>query len=116
MKDAFSIDNINTYQNISWKDRIGNGWKINTAISFSTNKDDIVNEVQDGGNEKFTSNNPLFNYKNFNLLNKANYAQARMVFEKKLFGLNAIRFGTDYFTAMKKLPILCMTVQNLRNR
>lgn len=102
LKDAFSIDNINTYQNISWKDRIGNGWKINTAISFSTNKDDIVNEVQDGGNEKFTSNNPLFNYKNFNLLNKANYAQARMVFEKKLFGLNAIRFGTDYFYSNEK--------------
>ena len=102
LKDAFSIDNINTYQNISWKDRIGNGWKINTGISFSTNKDDIVNEVQDGGNEKFTSNNPLFNYKNFNLLNKANYAQGRMVFEKKLFGLNAIRFGTDYFYSNEK--------------
>ncbi|MDB5275933.1 MAG: TonB-dependent receptor [Ferruginibacter sp.] len=102
LKDAFSINNINTYQNISWKDRIGNGWKINTGISFSTNKDDIVNEIQDADNGKFTGTNPLFNYKNFNLLNKARYAQARVVFEKKLFGLNAIRFGTDYFYSNEK--------------
>jgi hypothetical protein len=102
LKDAFSINNINTYQNISWKDRIGNGWKINTGISFSTNKDDIINEIQDADNGKFTGTNPLFNYKNFNLLNKARYAQARVVFEKKLFGLNAIRFGTDYFYSNEK--------------
>ncbi|MEO6358540.1 MAG: carboxypeptidase-like regulatory domain-containing protein [Ferruginibacter sp.] len=102
LKDAFSINNINTYQNISWKDRIGNGWKINTGVSFSTNKDDIVNEVQEAGNEKFTGNNPLLNYKNFNLLNQAKYAQARLVLEKKLFGLNAIRFGTDYFYSNEK--------------
>ena len=102
LKDAFSINNINTYQNISWKDRIGKGWKINTGVSFSTNKDDIINEVQDAGNEKYTGNNPLFNYKNFNLLNKAKYAQARMVLEKKLFGLNAIRFGGDYFYSNEK--------------
>ncbi|MDN3659052.1 TonB-dependent receptor [Ferruginibacter paludis] len=102
LKDAFSINNINTYQNISWKDRIGNGWKVNTGISFSTNKDDIVNEMQDADNRKFTGTNPLLNYKNFNLLNKARYAQARVVFEKKLFGLNAIRFGTDYFYSNEK--------------
>jgi vitamin B12 transporter len=102
LKDAFSINNINTYQNISWKDRIGNGWKVNTGVSFSTNKDDIVNEVQEAGNEKFNGNNPLLNYKNFNLLNQAKYAQARLVLEKKLFGLNAIRFGTDYFYSNEK--------------
>jgi vitamin B12 transporter len=102
LKDAFSINSINTYQNISWKDRIGNGWKVNTGVSFSTNKDDIVNEVQEAGNEKFTGNNPLFNYKNFNLVNQAKYAQVRLVLEKKLFGLNAIRFGTDYFYSNEK--------------
>ncbi len=102
LKNAFSINNINAYQSISWKDRIGKGWKINTGMSFSTNKDNIVNEVQEAGNEKFTGNNPLFNYKNFNLLNRAKYAQARLVLEKKLFGLNAIRFGTDYFYSNEK--------------
>jgi len=99
LKDAFQIKNINTYQNINWKDRIGNkGWKINTGISFSTNKDDITSELQDGDNKKVNFTTPVFYaYKNFMLTNKAYYAQARAVFEKRLKGLSAIRFGADYF-------------------
>ncbi|MEO5893028.1 MAG: TonB-dependent receptor [Ferruginibacter sp.] len=103
LKDAFSINNINTYQNLNLKDRIGNGWKINTGISFSTNKDDIINEVQDAGNKKITVNGPsLYSFKNFSLLNTARYAQARFVLEKKLKGLTAIRFGSDYFYSNEK--------------
>ena len=52
LKNAFALQNLNTYQNINLKERIGNGWKINTGISFSTNKDDIKNEIQDAGNQK----------------------------------------------------------------
>ena len=98
LKDAFAIENFNTYQNINWKDRIGKGWKINTGISFSTNKDDIINELQDAGNQKLVITNPSFYaFKNFKLNNKATYAQARLVLEKKLKGLSAIRFGSEYF-------------------
>jgi vitamin B12 transporter len=98
LKDAFAIENLNTYQNINWKDRIGKGWKINSGISFSTNKDDINNELQDAGNQKQVITTPSFYaYKNFTLNNKAKYAQARFLLEKKLKGLSAIRFGGDYF-------------------
>ena len=102
LKDAFKINNLNTYQNISWKDIIGNGWRINTAISISTNKDDINNEVQDSENKKFYSSNPLYNYKNFTLANNSKYGQVRAVFEKKLSGLNAFRIGTEYFYSNEK--------------
>lgn len=98
LKDAFAIENLNTYQNLNWKERLNNGWKINTGISFSTNKDDIANELQDANNQKQVITNPSFYaYKNFTLNNRAKYAQARLVMEKKLSGLNAIRFGSDYF-------------------
>ena len=97
LKNAFSNNNFNTYQNLNFKSPIGNGWKINTGLSFSTNKDDINNEVQSNDNSKFSSNNPLFAYKNFSLTNHAKYAQLRAIFEKKLIGLNAARFGTEYF-------------------
>jgi hypothetical protein len=98
LKDAFAIKNLNIYQNLNWKDRIGNGWRINTGISFSTNKDDIANELQDANNQKLIINSPAFyTAKNFNLISKGTFAQARLVMEKKLSGLNAIRFGTDYF-------------------
>ncbi|HMK05474.1 MAG TPA: TonB-dependent receptor [Ferruginibacter sp.] len=98
LKNAFAIENLNTYQNINWRDNIAAGWRINTGISFSTNKDDIVNELQDAGNKKqVISNSSLYAFKNFTLNNKAKYAQVRLVLEKKMNGLNVIRFGTDYF-------------------
>jgi vitamin B12 transporter len=103
LRDAFSIDNINTYQNINLKERIGNGWKINTGISYSTNKDDIANEIQDASENKLSIGSPeFFRYKNFSLLNTARYAQARFVLEKKLKGLSALRFGSDYFYSNEK--------------
>ena len=98
LKDAFEIKNLNTYQNINWRENFGMGWKLNTGISYSTNKDDILNELQDANNQKQVITNPSFySFKNFKLNNKAQYAQARFVLEKKLNGLNVIRFGSDYF-------------------
>jgi len=98
LKNAFSLSNINTYQNLSWKDRIGRGWRINTGISFGTNKDEIGNEMQDADNKKVLITTPdFYAFKNFDLVSKGTYAQARLVLEKKFNGLNAVRFGADYF-------------------
>jgi len=103
LKDAFAIENLNTYQNINWRENFGSGWKITTGISYSTNKDDIVNELQDAANQKQVISNPSFYaFKNFKLNNKAQYAQARFVLDKKLNGLNVIRFGADYFYSKER--------------
>ena len=103
LKDAFEIDNLNTYQNINWRENFGMGWKLNTGISYSTNKDNITNELQDANNKKQVITNPSFYaFKNFKLNNKAQYAQVRLVLEKKLNGLNVIRFGSDYFYSDEK--------------
>lgn len=103
LKNAFSIENFNTYQNINWRENFGMGWKITTGISYSTNKDDINSELQDANNQKQIITNPLFYaFKNFKLINKAQYAQVRVVLDKKLNGLNVIRFGTDYFYSKEK--------------
>ena len=103
LKDAFSIENLNTYQNINWRENFGMGWKLTTGISYSTNKDDIINELQDANNQRQVITNPSFYaFKNFKLKNNAQYAQARLVFDKKLNGLNVIRFGADYFYSKEK--------------
>ncbi len=103
LKDAFSLSNLNTYQNLSWKDRLGKGWRINTGISFSTNKDDIANETQDAGNNKTVVTAPdYYAYKNFSLINKGYYANGRLVLEKKFTGLSAVRFGAEYLYSNEK--------------
>lgn len=96
MKDAFGLKNFNMYHNLSWKDYLGNGWKINVGTSYSTNKDNITMELQDADNRKQEiDNDPLYAYKNFNLINKGQYINAKVVFERKLKSLSAIRFGGE---------------------
>ncbi len=103
LKNAFEIENLNTFQNISWKENIGYGFKLNTALSYSTNKDDITNELLNETNEKQEFFSPAgYSGKNFSLLNKAQYAQAKVVLEKRLKGINTIRFGFDYFYSKEK--------------
>ena len=103
LKNAFVIENLNMFQNISWRENIGNGWKANTALSFSTNKDDIGNELLNSANQKQQFFSPSgYAGKNFSLVNKAHYAQAKIVLEKRLKGINTVRFGSDYFYSREK--------------
>jgi len=96
MKDAFGLNNLNMYHNLSWREYVGKGWKVNAGASYSTNRDKIKNEFQNSDNEKQElPSQPLYAYKNFSLINKGQYANAKVVFEKKLRSLSAIRFGVE---------------------
>ncbi len=96
LKDAFGLKNLNMYHNLSWREFFGDGWKVNVGTSFSTNKDDINLELQDENNVKQEiRNQPLYAYKNFSLINKGYYGNTKVVFEKKLKSLSAIRLGME---------------------
>jgi vitamin B12 transporter len=99
LKDAFGLKNFNMYHNVSWRESIGNGWKLNAGASFSTNKDKITSELQDENDKRVAISGPSSSYKNFNLVNKGQYANAKLVFEKRLSGLSAIRFGSEYISS-----------------
>ena len=103
MKDAFTLQNINQYHNISFKQNLKNRWKINIGASFSNNKDDIANEFQNADNVKQTITAPAFYaFKNFTLNTKGTFLQNRIVLDKKLSGLSAIRFGTEVSISNEK--------------
>jgi hypothetical protein len=85
------------YHNLSWREKIGAGWRLNAGASFATNKDKIKSELQDSDDKlQIIANDPTFVYKNFNLVKKGKYANAKLVFEKKLKALSAIRFGGEF--------------------
>ncbi len=103
MKDAFTLQNSNQYHNISWKQPLKNRWKIYAGISFSNNKDDIENELQNSANIKQIITSPVFYaFKNFSLSTKSNFFQNRIVLDKKLSGLSVIRFGTELSNSNEK--------------
>ncbi len=93
-RDGFSLANTNIYQNLSYKENLPNRWKINLGISYTNNKDDINGNLQD--QQKNTVQLSGLEGKNFQLNNKGNYWNAKAVIEKKLKGLSAVRFGTEF--------------------
>jgi outer membrane receptor for ferrienterochelin and colicin len=98
-KDAFGIVNHNWYNNLSWRETLGNGWKMNLGMSYSTNRDDLNQKLQDSSNvQKILEGEPWVN-KNFTVKNRQDLSQIKEVFEKKLGGLSAIRFGAEYWYA-----------------
>ncbi len=97
LKDAFGLKNFNWYNNLSWRETLGNGWKMNLGFAFSKNNDKLSQEIQDSANIKaLTPNQPWITGKNFNFDITQNFAQGRAVFEKRIKGLSAIRFGSEY--------------------
>jgi vitamin B12 transporter len=99
LKDAFSLKNRNWYNNLSYRENIGDGWKMTLGASFSTNLDKIQQQVQDNNNQakQFSPSAYWMNSKNFTLSNLQNLSLVRAVFEKKLGGLSAVRFGSEYW-------------------
>ncbi|MEO7209640.1 MAG: TonB-dependent receptor, partial [Chitinophagaceae bacterium] len=45
LKDAFSLTNHNWYNNLSWRENLGRGWEMNLGSSYSTNRDDISQQI-----------------------------------------------------------------------
>ena len=99
MKDAFSLTNHNWYNNLSWREYLNNGWKMNLVASYSTNLDNVGQQVQNAFNQPNSFNDTVFwmNAKSFGVVNRQDLSQAKAVFDKKLGGISYIRFGTEYW-------------------
>lgn len=93
-KNAFDLKNFNIYQNLSWRKNLGAYWKLNAGVSYTNNKDNINGELQNANNH--TQVVPGFEYKNFALESHANYFNGKLVIDRRLKGLSAIRGGIEY--------------------
>lgn len=99
LKDAFGLKNYNWYNNLTWKEYLSNGWKMNLGLSYSTNQDNIFQQVQDATNQpkQFPDSTFWMLYKNFTVVHRQDLSQGKAVFEKKLGGISALRFGAEYW-------------------
>lgn len=93
-RDKFAISNKNFYHNLAWKESLGNGWKINAGVSFTNNQDDIRSNLQDDAKKDVVLTGR--EAKNFGIDLKGAYFNAKLVLERKLKGLSALRFGGEY--------------------
>ena len=98
-KDAFGLTNHNWYNNLSWREYLNNGWKMDLGASYSTNLDNIGQKIENSLNQPQQFPDSVFwmNFKTFNIDQRQDLSQVRAVFDKKLGTLSAIRFGTEYW-------------------
>jgi hypothetical protein len=99
LKDAFGIVNHSWYNNLSWKENLGNGWKMNLGFSYSTNRDDLTQELQNRENKVQHIAGSPWAEKNFHVKSRQDLTQIKQILEKKLGGLSAVRFGGEYWYA-----------------
>jgi hypothetical protein len=99
LKDAYGIVNHNWYNNLSWRENLGRGWKMNLGMSYSTNHDNLNQKLQNASNETQVMPGKPWSNKNFLVNNRQDLSQIKQVLEKKLGGLSAIRFGGEYWYA-----------------
>lgn len=96
LKNAFGLKNTNWYQNLSWRENLGQGWKMNLGLSFSTDHNDITNQIQNQQNFPVYTGPSWIDSTNFNLITRGDLSQVKAVFDKRLSGISVLRFGGEY--------------------
>jgi hypothetical protein len=91
--DGFELKNKNHYHNLSYRETIGR-WKLNTGIAYTYNNDRITSGIYNTEHEQVNLT-PL-QFKNFQVDNTGNYFNAKLVLERRIRGLNAFRFGSEF--------------------
>ncbi len=92
--DKFAINNTNFYHNLAWKENLAKKWKVMAGISYTNNHDDITGGMQNSSKTDVVLVG--LEFKKFQIDTRGNYFNAKAVLEKKLKGLSAIRFGSEY--------------------
>ncbi|MBN8719051.1 MAG: TonB-dependent receptor [Sediminibacterium magnilacihabitans] len=96
LKNAFGLQNTNWYNNLSWRENLGNGWKMNLGFSFSTDHSNISQQIQNQQNVPVTTGTPWIDTSNFNLITRGDLTQLKAVWDKRISGISVIRFGGEY--------------------
>jgi len=87
--ELFELRNQNVYTNLSYKERLGKGWRISSGISFSANKDRIKTDT-------IEKSSPA------NIDNVSQLTQARVMLTKNIGNYSSLRMGGEYQYAVEK--------------
>ncbi|HEV3222016.1 MAG TPA: TonB-dependent receptor [Puia sp.] len=94
---SFEQVNTNFYSNLSYRESLGNNWKIEASTAFDNYQNGITRKLFNVKNQQLFL--PDYPYSQYNLDSSTNskFAEARFVLRKQLVHNQAIRFGAEYF-------------------
>ncbi len=93
----FAQTNTNFYSNLSYRESLGNNWKIDAAAAFNDYRNDIARRLLDAGNQPLFLSDYPYNQYNLDSSTRSIFAQGRFVLRKQLAHNQAIRFGAENF-------------------
>jgi len=91
---GFTLKNTNMYHNLSWRENLGKGWRINAGASYSNNHDEISSGIFNQEKQEVLLGG--LEFRNYGLDRKGIYVNGKLVLEKRIRGLNTLRFGGEY--------------------
>jgi vitamin B12 transporter len=97
LKNSFTVRNINFFNNLSYREFLGDAWQLDAGASYNFSKDDIQNELLNASNEKVVANVYPLNGKNNEVKIRSDFAQGRLVLSRFLKNNWTLRFGGEYF-------------------
>ncbi|MBL7773470.1 MAG: TonB-dependent receptor [Chitinophagaceae bacterium] len=103
-QDRYAIKNQNIYGNLSYKNYFKNDWKLNLGACVSYNHDDIATQILTQQNQLVTDSN-FYSSSDVSIENQNNVATVKVVLDKGLPDLNAIRFGAEYIYNQDKTDL-----------
>ncbi len=94
---SFETKGSNIYANFSYRQLLENNWKVDAAIAYNYNKQNIINKIEDSNHQQlFIPFYPYNKQNNTNIIH-SNFAQPRVVITKMFNHNHALRFGAEYF-------------------
>ncbi|MVT43659.1 TonB-dependent receptor plug domain-containing protein [Chitinophaga oryziterrae] len=87
--ELFELRNQNVYTNLTYKERLGRGWRISSGLSFSSNTDDIHTDTL----EKTAPTK---------INNLSSLTQARVMLTKSIGYYSSLRMGGEYQYGVEK--------------
>jgi vitamin B12 transporter len=94
---SFENKGINIYSNLSYRESLGNKWRIDAGLAYNYSKDDISSKLEDENHEPIFLTEEPYRNKTSKIDINSYFAQARVVFTKHLAHSQAIRFGAEHF-------------------
>ena len=94
---SFENRGVNVYSNLSYRELLGNRWRMDAALAYNYSKQDVYNKLENEKHEQIFLEEDPYREKNSKVDINSHFAQARVVLTKGYIHNQAIRFGAEHF-------------------
>jgi len=94
---SLAVKGINLYNNLSWRESLGQGWKIEAALAYNYYRETIHHALLDENRQLVKLVDPPYDQKNTDHKTTSQFAQVRLVLTKQLGRRQTLRMGAESF-------------------